>query len=318
LLSVNYRGAESRFHWEGFHRTHDIQSGIRNHQQIVDFSTTYQMTKQSQVSISLPIVFSARRALYGPVLIPDDTLHHRKRWWQDANGIGDMTIVARRWVLPVDHYRSGNISLGFGTILPTGSWKSSVNSPEGVQTPVDVSIQPGQGGWGMIAEVQAFKQLFKRFTLFGTGVYVAQPRNTNGTFLNSWNRSAATNKASQIAWVKNTGIGRQVTNSVPDSYLGEIGVAMAVPKVRGLFITGSARLEGSTVRDLIGASAGFRRPGFELFAVPGVGYTRGKDTWSFSLPIRSMINIQNNPLTPRTEDATMPNILFLARYNRII
>src|SRR5207248_3993147 len=114
-----------------------------------------------------------------------------------------------------------------------------------------------------------------RFTLFGLGTYVAQPRNTNGTLLSGWLRNPA---ASRTNFIKNLGVGRQITNSVPDQYLGEVGFSYSVPKVRGLFLTGSARMEGVTVRDMIGGFAGFRRPGYELFAVPGIGHSRGKVT----------------------------------------
>ena len=45
---------------------------------------------------------------------------------------------------------------------------------------VDQSVQPGDGGWGIVAEAQVFRRI-KRVMLFGSGNYLVNPRNTNGT-----------------------------------------------------------------------------------------------------------------------------------------
>ena len=39
------------------------------------------------------------------------------------------------------------------------------------------------------------------------------------------------------------------------------------------------------VKDLIGGSLGWRRPGYGLSVEPGFQYERGRTTWTFNLPI---------------------------------
>ncbi len=73
--------------------------------------------------------------------------------------------------------------------------------------------------------------------------------------------------------------------SVADQYLLQAGTGYAVPKVRGLAFTGTARIEGVPARDLIGGEDGFRRPGYAVSVGPGLMYSRGRDTWSVSAPI---------------------------------
>jgi hypothetical protein len=45
------------------------------------------------------------------------------------------------------------------------------------------------------------------------------------------------------------------------------------------------RIEGVPVRDLIGKSNGFRRPGYAMSVEPGLEYFRARDTWSIAVPV---------------------------------
>ena len=81
-----------------------------------------------------------------------------------ANGLGDISIVPRRWMFDPPTHERYNIALGFGVKLPTGA--SSVHDTrrirdttpdpadtyqtENVVRTVDQSIQPGDGGFGVI------------------------------------------------------------------------------------------------------------------------------------------------------------------------
>src|SRR5437762_12471521 len=73
--------------------------------------------------------------------------------------------------------------------------------------------------------------------------------------------------------------------SVSDSYLAEAGVAYPFPRVRGLAVNLGSRVEGVPVRDLIGKSNGFRRPGYAMSVEPGLQYFRRRETWSVTVPI---------------------------------
>lgn len=327
-LSVGYRGGVSRQHWTGVRRNHEIRSGVRNYQSIVDVTGTYQVTKQISTSLSVPWSWATRRFMYGsvpttrnPLFRPllRDPIRNRPIWRTHSGGIGDISLVARSWMLPTKEHPRGNFSFGFGLQFPSGDYDAEALFPEGVIAPVDISVQPGAGGLGLIGEVQAFKQL-RNITLFGFGVYVAQPRNTNGTLRNGVLRNSNGNLRTPLGafrdYIRGSGFGPAITNSVPDVYVGEVGAAIPVPDIRGLYLTTSARIEGTPPRDLIGGWAGFRRPGFELFAVPGVGYTRGRNNFTLQVPVRAVVNVMDAIGTPRREDSTMPDVLFLARYTR--
>ena len=73
--------------------------------------------------------------------------------------------------------------------------------------------------------------------------------------------------------------------SVSDQYLVRLGFSRPVPHTRRFAYTLSFRDEGVPVRDLIGKSNGFRRPGYAMSVEPGVEYFRGRDTFSFTVPI---------------------------------
>jgi hypothetical protein len=154
--------------------------------------------------------------------------------------------------------------------LPTGNpgVKDTVPNANGVGTVtqnVDQSIQLGDGGWGIPLDIQAYKRIGKT-TLYASGSYLLNPRDMNGV---------------------TTGRGRpsEAIMSVADQYLARIGVARPVPYTRRFAVTIGWRIEGVPVRDLIGKSNGFRRPGYGMAIEPGVQYFRARDTWSVTVPI---------------------------------
>ena len=57
------------------------------------------------------------------------------------------------------------------------------------------------------------------------------------------------------------------------------------PKIRGLVGSVGGRIEGVPVRDAFGPSDGFRRPGYAISLDPGVMYQRGRNIFSFSIPV---------------------------------
>jgi hypothetical protein len=131
---------------------------------------------------------------------------------------------------------------------------------------VDQSIQPGDGGYGAILELQAFKQIFERFTLFAQGTYLFNPQSKNGT--DTFRRRAS-----------------EAEMSIADQYLARWGVAAAIAPEAGWSASVAGRIEGVPVRDLLGDSDGFRRPGYAISIEPGLLYTLGRHSFSFSVPI---------------------------------
>ena len=72
--------------------------------------------------------------------------------------------------------------------------------------------------------------------------------------------------------------------SVTDQYLYRAGVTQAVPKLRGVALSLGLRGEGVPVRDLLGDSNGFRRPGSILSLDPGLLINYRHDTLSVNGP----------------------------------
>ncbi len=48
----------------------------------------------------------------------------------------------------------------------------------------------------------------------------------------------------------------------------------------------AAELTASPVRDVLGGDEGYRSPGYSLFLDPGLAVTRGKGTFTLSVPVR--------------------------------
>ncbi len=191
--------------------------------------------------------------------------------YTDGNGIGDLTLLARYWVANPTQHSNQNISVGLGFKLPTGkddingTFKRVVNNTlQDWVHPVDQSIQPGDGGFGYIAELQAFKS-FGSVTAFLSGGYLFNPKGTNGVQTGRSNPNEA-------------------IMSVADQFGARVGVGMPLRFAKGLAVSLGARLEGVPSSDVFGSSAGFRRPGYSVGIEPGVSYSWKSTAFSFSVP----------------------------------
>jgi hypothetical protein len=271
MLSVAYRKQRSHRHFVGTveqHEREEAETEIVNDIHLFDVGVTYEFKSRYSVSASVPFMV-ATRTRPGTLDIPSlgrpgpDQVSH-------AVGFGDVSVGAKVWVLDPDREvrPRQNIAFGFGVKIPTGNEgvTDTVQTPTGPRTiVVDQSIQLGDGGWGFVVNTDMYKRVW-RTTLYGSGVYLFNPRNTNGV---------------------KTGRGRasEAIMSVSDQYLGRAGVIFPVPKARGWTASFGARAEGVPVRDIFGKSAGFRRPGYAVSVEPGVNYYRRGDVWSLSVPI---------------------------------
>jgi hypothetical protein len=231
---------------------------IENKINLENLSVTYQATRRFSFSADLPILSASRRANNSPY----STL---------AAGVGDMAFMANGWLWNPAENKRGNIQLGAGLVIPTGrnNVTTTVDAFDGKGLrPVldDYSIQPGTGGYGIVMQWVAYKNV-KSSQLYFNGNYLATPDNTNSV-LRSTSATANPNTA---------------YNSISDQYLIQAGVAMPVSKVPGLTATFGPRMEGVPARDLIGESLGFRRPGYAISLEPGVQYYRGRSVFTASI-----------------------------------
>jgi hypothetical protein len=292
-LTVDYRYLHSHRHFVGTEeqKQRELQhTEVNNIIHIVDVAATYEFTPRTSLTVDVPLFFAHRFSEN----TPDQVTH--------GNGIGDVSLVGRVWLLRPPAENRGNVSFGLGVKFPTGKPDvvDTVNTPSGPATRVvDQSIQPGDGGYGIVAEFQGY-QGFKRVTFYASGTYLANPRDTNGV---------------------KTGRGRptEAIMSVSDQYLYRAGVVLPFfSKFHNLSWSVGVRGEGVPSRDLIGDSNGFRRPGYAIALDPGITITRSKDQWSFNVPVavrrnrtRSVPDIIDN----RHGDAAFADYLFLVGYS---
>jgi hypothetical protein len=259
-LSIGFRKQRSHRHFVGTEeqKQRAIQgTEVVNNIFLYDLSLTYAFNRKFNVTASGFIQSATRRRGTSPQVFK-------------SFGIGDISVMGRMWLWKPPTESGHNISLGVGLKLPTG--KSDVtdtvqaaNGRSNVTQVVDQSIQLGDGGWGIPLDVQAYKR-FGKTTLYASGTYLLNPRDTNGV---------------------PTGRGRpsEAIMSVADQYLARVGISRPVPKTRQWAFTAGWRIEGVPVRDLIGKSNGFRRPGYGMSIEPGLQYFRMRDTWSITVPI---------------------------------
>ena len=226
-----------------------------------DVGLTYALTRRFSVSLNLP--FTDAKAS----LIHADNLRHSIH----AGGLGDLRLVGNAWLWEPAKEPKGNVLLGIGGKAPTGDYRATdlfyrTNGP--VLRPVDIAIQPGDGGWGIVLEMQAFREIATNLYAYTAGFYLINPRVKNGT-----------------ETLRSTP-GNVVINSVPDQYLGRVGLAYVLWPEKGLSFSLGGRIDGIPTRDLIGGGDdGFRRPGFSIDIEPGLSVSRGKYTFTLSGPV---------------------------------
>ena len=280
-----------------------LQTYVVNTQTAVDLTLYHVFTDRFSMSVGVPYV-AAAWGIPSPTTPPPPG----PRAMENGRGIGDITASGRFWVLPTQRFKSGNVAVGIGLKTPTGNsgYQDMYPDSSGRNNQlrfVDQSVQPGDGGWGLVLDVSAFKRI-PHAQLFGSVSYLANQRDRNDTTSGSVNRSTSPtpSTAADTAF-----------NSVPDQFLVRLGAAVPIRRT-GFAGTLAWRAEGLPRYDIFGASHGFRRPGVELFIEPGVSYAKGKNFVSFNMPIGYYRNRFTNPYTGNAGDATFPKYIFLASY----
>jgi len=262
-LTVGYRHQFSYKHFVGdVEQKYRVQQGteVMNKINLEDLNLTYQITSRVNVTLTVPLLFASRRS-------------NNSYYTTTAAGLGDTAVVAQSWIWNPRHARRGNVSVGFGFQAPSGKDNVSNNvltsatatSPTVVVD--DYSIQPGSGGWGMVFQWQAFRDLGHDTVVYTDGNYLASQGGTNGVL-----RSATALNQPLTAY-----------NAIQDQYLLQAGVAHSIRKIKGLTLTFGPRMEGVPAVNMIGNDLGFRRPGFAISAEPGFIYSRANNMVQFSV-----------------------------------
>lgn len=196
---------------------------------------------------------------------------------QSASGIGDVTVQGEVWLLRPRTHQRGNISIGFGIKAPTGSHSkpSQFYMASGpVDFPADQTIQPGDGGWALSMQVMGFQRVTDRGALYAFGSYMASPKAHSDIAL------APSGPNSTVYW------------SVPDVYSARAGAVFDLLPDEGLSVSLGVRVDGIPVRDLIGGGDEntIKRTSRIIFADPGLSFTRGKNSFTLSVPWRMKVN----------------------------
>lgn len=321
-VSVSSRNLVSNDHYNGTAEQHERQERlnyITNKQNLIDVGVSRVLTKRLSVSVGVPFVYSAWAFRDPSSPLPGPRIEN-PQW---GRGLGDITVTSRAWVFKPDSHPDWNVAAGAGLKLPTGNSEyqdtflnvqGALAGIQGNPVPgfvakeelqyVDQSVQPGDGGWGVIMDALAFWRV-ERVFLFASGSYLANPHDTNDTPSILAILGVPTGENSP-----NAGLG---VNSIPDQYLARAGGTVHVWK--GFSASLAWRMEGLRRYDLFGDSHGWRRPGTAMFVEPGVSYSQGPHTISFNVPLGYYYNRHPNPYTGRPGDATFPRHIFLTSYS---
>lgn len=275
-MSTNYRYFESFRHFRG---THEEPDRLTTHTEVINYTTqlsvglTYNIDQRKGYSIILPFNYFVRSSLYEH----GRTERHTSR----ASGIGDLRLSYNHWIWDPESAKQGNLQIGAGIKLPTGNFNArdffyNVGPDTlGEYRPVDQSIQPGDGGLGFSLELQGYVRISGALYAYGNAFYLLNPMETNGT---------RTYRETLNPLLSNESI-----MSVTDQYMARVGLNWSVsPSGWNLFCGG--RVEGIPVEDLIGGSAGFRRPGYVMSVEPGIDWMHGRSDLNISVPVALVRN----------------------------
>jgi len=293
-FGIDYRHQFSFIHFVGpTEQNYRVQGGtqVENKINLENFSATYQISSRFSVTADVPLLTASRHTNDSPIVYT-------------SAGIGDASVMAQGWIWDPREKTGGNIQLGMGVLFPTGNddVKNTVDSNGKIVTvPVDYSIQPGQGGWGIPLEWVAFKN-WKSNQLYFNGSYLMMLKDLGAL------RSSTINPVTLTQY-----------NAVTDQYLLEAGVAHPLSKIRGLTITFGPRMEGVPARNLLptGNDLGFRRPGFAVSMEPGVQYARNGNVFTATIAraiYRDRTRSVPDILTGGHGDAAFANWVWLASY----
>ena len=269
IFNAGTRYFKSYKHFKGKEeQVERVENGteVINHSFTLDLSILRNLNNRWSLYAGVPIISNARSSLY----------EHggKERISTHSFGIGDARVAAYYWLIDPKKSKRFNVQAGLGIKLPTGDYKyQDYFGPDSAKLlgPVDQSIQLGDGGTGITAEINLYYHLAKRLGVYGNFFYMANPREQNGV-------STSRGKPTSAANVAN---GSDVM-SVPDQFLVRGGFNYAINK---LVATAGVRMECVTVYDLIGGDNGFRRPGYVISAEPGLTYGFKKVNAFLTVPI---------------------------------
>jgi len=250
------------------------ETDVRNFSRTMDIALVRRLNEKWSIGFDLPLIYNERSSLYEHV----GSTKGNPRYSTFSQGIGDIRVTAYKWVIAPKQGSKGNLLAGVGLKMPTGNFKAedvfhyklgtAILTRKG---PVDQSIQPGDGGWGLSLELNGFRQLNNTWSAYSNVYYLINPKGNNGV-------STARGGMASASAVKYT----SDVMSVPDQYLLRAGTNWTKNAVT---ISLGARYECIPAKDLVGDNTGFRRPGNVLAIEPGANYSYKKFNFYLYAPV---------------------------------
>ena len=244
----------------------DRGNAVNIYSHAVDFNLSYGLTNRIQLNLTIPYVHNERSQVLRTNA--KDTF----RYSVFAQGLADVRLGINYWVFNPDKARKGNLMVGAGLKLNTGSDHVMDDAPQADGTVkrvmMDQAIQPGDGGIGFSLELQGFTQLYKGIYGFANGYYLFNPRESNGSA-----KSAP-----------KPGLEGYEIYASPDQYFARAGFMTAVGKSKKLTVSLAGRFEGIPAYDAFGGQVAYRRPGYVMAVEPGIAYRTGQHSFSLFVP----------------------------------
>ena len=287
VFNMNTRYFMSNKHYKGdVYQKERLEKGneVINHQFAFDLALTRVFNNRWSAMLDIPIISNARSSLY----------EHggKERHSMHSFGLGDVRFAVYRWLIDPAKSRNFNVQLGLGLKLPTGDYKYAdfwqnvgVNGAPELRS-VDQSIQLGDGGTGITAELNTYYNPVRNLGIYGNFYYLSNPREQNGV-------------RSYRELVSATLI-EDYYMSVPDQYMARVGANYAISNK--LIASAGARLEGIPVYDVIGGSGDFRRPGYVVSVEPGLNYQANKVNFYVTVP-RAVYRNRTQSVTDKIRSA---------------
>ncbi|MFT7065369.1 MAG: hypothetical protein ACJAUO_000940 [Sediminicola sp.] len=218
-----------------------------------------------QASPSLPVL-NSRSSLYK---------HGRQeRNSTFSRGLADIRLGVGYWIFNLEDHTNGNLALGLGLKLPIGKYNASDifynvgPNGEPQARPVDQSIPPGDGGFGITLDIQFYQKISDNLFAYGGGFYLLNPVETNGV---------CTFRETLSPVLENEAI-----MAIPDQYSIRIGLSFSASKTISTSL--GARFDAVPAKDLLGGNEGFKRLGKVLSIESGIAYMKNNFTLNLNLP----------------------------------
>ena len=147
--------------------------------------------------------------------------------------------------------------------LPTGDYQAldyfyRNHDSTQILAPVSAPVQLGDGGLGIITELNTFYIINKTFSVYGNFFYMFNPKNVNGVST----LEGRTPSQAQI-------LAKWTVNSVPDQFSLRAGLNALLGN---WLLSAGLRSDGVPIHDVIGRSDGLRRSGHNVEVEPGIMY----------------------------------------------